>query len=125
MENIEQKVLDYWTVRAHDFGVVRRNEIHDGISERWSAELDELLPGKCLRILDAGTGTGYFAVLLGAEGHEVTGIDLTPAMIDEARALAADLAFSASSCGVMPQWPYISPTGRCVPFFSLLRTLSL
>lgn len=95
MENIEQKVLDYWTVRAHDFGVVRRNEIHDGISERWSAEFDELLPGKCLRILDAGTGTGYFAVLLGAEGHEVTGIDLTPAMIDEARALAADLGVSA------------------------------
>lgn len=95
MEEIEKRVLDYWTVRAHDFGVVRRNEIRDGVSARWSAELDSLLPGSGLRILDVGTGTGYFAVLLGAKGHDVTGIDLTPAMIDEARALAADLGVSA------------------------------
>ena len=95
MEEIEKRVLDYWTVRAHDFGIVRRNEIRDGVSARWSAELDALLPGSGLRILDVGTGTGYFAVLLGAKGHDVIGIDLTPAMIDEARALAGDLGVSA------------------------------
>lgn len=82
-------------MRAHDFGVVRRNEIHDGISGRWSAELCSLLPKRRLRILDVGTGTGYFAVLLGARGHEVTGIDLTPAMLDEARALADDRGVNA------------------------------
>lgn len=95
MEEIEKRILDYWTVRAHDFGVVRRNEIHDGISGRWSAELCSLLPKRRLRILDVGTGTGYFAVLLGARGHEVTGIDLTPAMLDEARALADDRGVNA------------------------------
>ena len=63
--DIEKRVLDYWTVRAHDFGIVRRNEIRDGVSARWGAELDSLLPGSGLRILDVGTGTGYFAVLLG------------------------------------------------------------
>ena len=95
MKSIEQSVLDYWTVRAHDFGIVRRNEIRDGISARWSAELDTLLPGSGLRILDVGTGTGYFAVLLGAKGHDVTGVDLTPAMIGEAKALAYDLGVKA------------------------------
>lgn len=93
--DIEKRVLDYWTVRAHDFGIVRRNEIRDGVSARWCAELDSLLPGSGLRILDVGTGTGYFAVLLGAKGHDVIGIDLTPAMIDEAKALAGDLGVSA------------------------------
>lgn len=93
--DIEKRVLDYWTVRAHDFGIVRRNEIRDGVSARWGAELDSLLPGSGLRILDVGTGTGYFAVLLGAKGHDVIGIDLTPAMIDEAKALAGDLGVSA------------------------------
>ena len=95
MEEIEKRVLDYWTVRAHDFGVVRRNEIHNKLSKRWSDELDRLLPEGKLRILDVGTGTGYFAVLLAAKGHAVTGIDLTPAMIDEAKALADELDISA------------------------------
>ena len=56
--DIEKRVLDYWTVRAHDFGIVRRNEIRDGVSARWGAELDSLLPGSGLRILAVGTGTG-------------------------------------------------------------------
>lgn len=95
MEELEKKVLNYWTVRAHDFSVVRRNEIHDEISTRWRAELLKHLPGGGLRILDVGTGTGYFAALLAAMGHEVTGIDLTPAMIDEAKSFARDLGVSA------------------------------
>ena len=95
MDKAEKMVLDYWTVRAHDFGIVRRNEIRDGVSERWSTALDALLPQRKLRILDVGTGTGYFAVLLGANGHDVMGIDLTPAMIDEATALSAELGISA------------------------------
>lgn len=95
MEELEKKVLNYWTVRAHDFSVVRRNEIHDEISTRWRAELLKHLPGGRLRILDVGTGTGYFAALLAAMGHEVTGIDLTPAMIDEAKSFARDLGVSA------------------------------
>lgn len=95
MDKAEKMVLDYWTVRAHDFGIVRRNEIRDGVSERWGAELDALLPQRKLRILDVGTGTGCFAVLLGANGHDVMGIDLTPAMIDEATALSVELGISA------------------------------
>lgn len=95
MEELEKKVLNYWTVRAHDFSVVRRNEIHDEISTRWRSELLKHLPGGGLRILDVGTGTGYFAALLAAMGHEVTGIDLTPAMIDEAKSFVRDLGVSA------------------------------
>lgn len=95
MEELEKKVLNYWTVRAHDFSVVRRNEIHDEISTRWRAELLKHLPEGGLRILDVGTGTGYFAALLAAMGHEVTGIDLTPAMIDEAKSFVRDLGVSA------------------------------
>ena len=37
----------------------------------------------------SGTGTGFFAVLLAQAGHRVEGVDLTPAMLEEARALAA------------------------------------
>ena len=82
-----QRITDYWTLRARDFHTVRRNELSDGISARWLAEMAAYLPqDRALDILDAGTGTGYFAILLAKAGHRVTGIDLTPAMLAEAEA---------------------------------------
>ncbi len=91
MEELNRRITDYWTKRAGDFAQVRREELEDSISMRWIAELKCYLPedGQ-LKILDAGTGTGYFAIMLAALGHNVTAIDLTPAMIHEARELAAE-----------------------------------
>ena len=88
-EEIEDRIRDYWTVRTKDFNTVRMNELHGEISGRWVAELNGLLPkGRVLDVLDAGTGTGFFAVLLAGEGHRVTGIDLTPTMLEAARETA-------------------------------------
>ena len=91
MQDMEQRVQAYWTKRARDFSTVRRNELHnDAMGRRWLTEMQRYLPqGKTLDILDVGTGTGYFAILLAREGHRLTGIDLTPAMIAEAEATAA------------------------------------
>lgn len=90
MQEMQQRIKDYWTKRSHDFGIVRHNELHDAISEHWLLEMYRYLPqGRKLKILDIGTGTGYFAVLLAQQGHELTGIDLTGAMLEEAEILAA------------------------------------
>jgi SAM-dependent methyltransferase len=92
----EERVREYWTRRAHDFGLVRRNELRDAISGLWLEELERRLPaGRSLDILDAGTGTGYFAVLLAARGHRLTGIDLTPDMLEEARTCAGEMGVNA------------------------------
>lgn len=86
---IEQRVKDYWTQRSHDFGTVRKNELENEMGQRWLREIERFLPeGGSLDILDVGTGTGFFAVLLAQQGHRVEGIDLTPAMLEEARTLA-------------------------------------
>ncbi|WP_394522550.1 class I SAM-dependent methyltransferase [Lacrimispora sp. JR3] len=91
MERIKERVKQYWTRRARDFSDVRRMELKDEISGRWLEEIRKYLPKeKRLKILDVGTGAGYFAVLLAKEGHEVWGVDITPAMIEEAKKLAAD-----------------------------------
>ena len=88
MEN-GQRVKDYWTQRSHDFGTVRKNELENEMGQRWLREIERFLPeGGSLDILDVGTGTGFFAVLLAQQGHRVEGIDLTPAMLEEARTLA-------------------------------------
>ena len=86
---IEQRVKDYWTQRSHDFGAVRKNELENEMGQRWLHEIERFLPeGRKLDILDVGTGTGFFAILLAEKGHRVEGIDLTPAMLEEARWLA-------------------------------------
>ena len=85
-EEIIHRVTDYWTARTKDFNTVRLNELHGEISKRWIDELNKWIPkGQALDILDAGTGTGYFALLLAKEGHRLTGIDLTESMLETAR----------------------------------------
>ena len=87
---IGQRVKDYWTQRSHDFGTVRKNELENEMGQRWLHEIERFLPeGRSLSILDVGTGTGFFAILLAEKGHRVEGIDLTPAMLEEARNLSA------------------------------------
>ena len=91
-QEMENRVVQYWTLRSHDFGTIRKNELGNAMGRRWMAELETLLPPKGrLRILDVGTGTGFFAILMAHLGHQVTGIDLTPAMLEEASAMAKGL----------------------------------
>ena len=85
ISELEKRVQRYWTQRSHDFGTVRRNELEDEMGRKWFQESEN---GK-LKVLDVGTGTGFFAVLLAQAGYRVEGVDLTPAMLEEARALAA------------------------------------
>lgn len=93
---IEERVKNYWTRRSHDFGAVRKNELANAMGTRWLEELQKHLPqGKPLEILDVGTGTGFFAILLGHLGHHVVGIDLTPAMLEEAKSQAQALGVTA------------------------------
>ncbi|WP_027398554.1 class I SAM-dependent methyltransferase [Anaerovorax odorimutans] len=94
MEYVKERVKGYWTKRAHDFATVRKIELEDKISNRWMNEIMKYLPlERRLKILDVGTGTGYFALLLAKQGHEVHGIDLTPAMIEEAKKLSEEMKY--------------------------------
>lgn len=94
-KKLTRRVQDYWTQRTKDFLTVRMNELQSELSSRWLAEMDPYLPrGGALDILDAGTGVGYFAILLAQRGHRVTGIDLTPSMLAEGEAAAAQFGVS-------------------------------
>ena len=97
MELIKHRVTHYWSHRAEGFEKQRLREFESEKKGRWLAEFARYLPqGRPLRILDVGTGTGFFACLLAGEGHETTGIDLTPEMIEHAEHMAAVLGVDAS-----------------------------
>ena len=94
--NSKMRIQNYWTQRSHDFAQLRLKELNSVMAERWLREIAKHIPaGGQLRILDVGTGTGFFAFLLSSLGHRVTGIDLTPSMIQEAKEAGRTLQSSA------------------------------
>lgn len=82
---IKDKVQEYWTERADGFFELRHAELESNKAERWLGEISKYIPdGKTIKILDVGCGTGYFEIILGQAGHNITGIDLTEEMIHKA-----------------------------------------
>ncbi len=74
----------------------------------WKRLYAEVLPERPLEVLDAGCGTGSLALALAELGHRVTGIDFSPAMIEQAQAKNAkfgkQVSFSVQDA-VSPNFP--------------------
>lgn len=101
-ENIKSKVTSFWSKRAEGFAETRHDEAHSYKADLWRNELSERLPdGRYLRILDAGCGSGFFELLLAPLGHSITGIDLTPDMIEKGRMLLASHGASNAELLIM------------------------
>lgn len=85
LEEIEQ----YWTRRASSYSDLINTELSTDGLDRWLPVLKENgIDGAPKRILDIGTGPGFFAIALASLGHEVVAVDYTEAMLEEARANA-------------------------------------
>lgn len=92
----KEQIKNYWTKRSGQFADLRLAELLSPMAGKWMREIHKYLPaGQKLRILDIGTGSGFFAILLAAEGHQVTGIDLTPSMIENARKINEQMGTDA------------------------------
>ncbi len=75
------------------------------IRRAWADRLRGWLPAGAADILDLGCGTGTLSLLAAEQGHHVTGVDLSPAMVDLARAKLAgrDAAFLVGDAAA-PRW---------------------
>ena len=110
METIKDRITDYWSQRAENFAEQRIREFSSGKHELWMKEFKQYIPmDKRLKILDVGTGTGFFALLLADAGHHVIGIDLTENMVEEARKTAAELHIQADFYRMDAEAPGFAP----------------
>ena len=92
------KIKDYWEGEAGIYSEGIKAELKSETAENWKNLILEYAPEKeNLEVLDVGCGPGFFEIMLGKEGHHVTGIDITENMIHEAKenvkaaGLSADL----------------------------------
>lgn len=83
------EALQYWDQAAAAFDEEPDHGLRSPlVRDAWTALLRSWLPGSSAAILDAGCGTGSLSVVMAGLGQHVIGIDLSPAMIAEARAKA-------------------------------------
>jgi 2-polyprenyl-3-methyl-5-hydroxy-6-metoxy-1,4-benzoquinol methylase len=77
----------YWDNRAASFDNEPDHGLRDPlILDAWTELLKTCLPSAKAEILDIGCGTGSLSTILAGLGHDVTGIDVSTAMISLAEA---------------------------------------
>ena len=95
IENLNQRIENYWDERSEQLSKIRRLEFNGADGLAWRNVFKKNLPAGKLKILDVGTGVGFFAAILSKLGHKVTGIDMSTKMLDEANKNLRELKLSA------------------------------
>lgn len=91
MDAVKQQIRHAWDHGAESYdgrwghGIKTPSE-HRG----WTALLRRLLPAEPARVLDVGCGPGVLSLLVAELGHQVTGLDIAPRMLEVAARRAHD-----------------------------------
>lgn len=94
-----------WDAEAVSFDEEPDHGLRDPeVRAAWAERLRDWLPGRACDVLDLGCGTGSLSLLAAEQGHRVTGVDLSPAMVDLARAKLAgrDAVFLVGDAALPP-----------------------
>lgn len=76
-ENLKKDIVERWTESADGYSWYIQRELECFKRKAWT---DMILGNETkakMKILDIGTGPGFFSIILSEKGHIVTGIDCT------------------------------------------------
>jgi uncharacterized protein YceH (UPF0502 family) len=88
--------------------------------DRWLLDRVAQLAGG-LPVVDVGTGPGHVAAHLAGAGSDVTGVDLSPAMVDEARRRFPDLTFTVGDLTQLLRPPAAAGWGAITAWYALVH----
>lgn len=94
-----KKISKYWTSSSDGYDKVIHTQFRSKRTVAvWKQLLTEGLGGrKHQRVLDVGTGPGFFAILLSQMGHKLTAVDASPGMIERASHNFAELGLNVQA----------------------------
>lgn len=85
-DQVLHSVTNYWNERATSYSEANQEELASIKRDVWQNLLLSHAPNdRPLKVLDIGTGPGFFAILMAQAGHTVTAVDATVAMLEQAK----------------------------------------
>jgi ubiquinone/menaquinone biosynthesis C-methylase UbiE len=96
--DVQDSITTFWTTVAPFYNSDPSNvpSLESPEYEAWIRAIERLLPAPPADVLDIGTGTGFVALIASQLGHRAIGLDLSPAMLAEARMRADGRGLKAS-----------------------------
>ncbi len=92
-EEMMKRIIGYWTKRADSYSKLNVEELGWGMNEKWLHAMEAFFPDKPkeeIRILDIGTGPGFFPIVLAEAGYFPDAADCTEQMLLEAKKNAGE-----------------------------------
>jgi SAM-dependent methyltransferase len=81
--DVLRRTSTYWNTDARTYDRSHAHAPESHVARvAWATALGGLLPPAPARVLDVGAGTGFLSLAAARMGHEVTALDLAPAMLE-------------------------------------------
>ena len=86
VDEILEGLQKYWNYRAESYSKSNIEELNNFKRDVWlRILLENAPPKKKLKVLDVGAGPGFFSIIMSLAGHEVTAVDVTEEMLENAK----------------------------------------
>ncbi|NMM63557.1 class I SAM-dependent methyltransferase [Clostridium sp. P21] len=83
---MELSIQNYWDNRANTYSEMINEDMNSFKKEAWCKIINNKVSDKNeVKVLDIGTGPGFFAIIMAQMGYDVTAVDCSCTMLKEAR----------------------------------------